>query len=370
MVKKKGLIILMVLIFILLFNDFVLTAHEESLVQSLSLLKCIQLALKDHPQIKLALNELKEAELDLEKLKMEDPRNVASNEMINKKNEIEKARKALYEIGMRLILEIETKYYQVLKNIQTVEYQRRALEWAEKQLQIVKVKYESGLVPEKDLLFAEENLKRVKQELSYACFNLTTARMELNLAMGWELDRFFELDVQQFSYKPIEVDLEESIQYALENAESIKEAHEALKQAREILELKKKMLNSTIEIIRAEHDLEKAQIQLDQVKKELVIRVRNAYLNLISSNDRVINARLAYEHAKKELEVLKVKYEAGMIPLREVIIGYNDLKDAERIWIEAIYDYNMSKALFNQIIGKKYSLCQEIINKGVSQNEK
>ncbi len=359
-IRKKSFIFFYVFILLFLLYSGMVFAEEESVVPRLTLFDCVSEALQNHSEILFAEYDLQDAIWELERLKMEDPRQVALKDLKEKEETVRRAREALREVKMNLALEIEESYYQILKTVQTVESKKRSLEWSKKQLEIVKIKYDGGLVSEKDLLMIKEKVETEEKGLTYAYFNLETAKMGFSLKMGWELDRVFELTDQKFPYDPMEVDLTESIQYANQHTQNLKNAKRAVEDAEEFLELKEKTYVPKKECEKAKHALEKAHYLLEEAKKEMIIRVRNAYVSINSSCDNVNNALEAYQKTEKELEILKIKYDAGMIALLEMVNGHSNLIDAESGWIQAIYDYNLAKASFNQTVGKGYSLYIEM----------
>ena len=79
------------------------------------------------------------------------------------------------------------------------------------------------------------------------------------------------------------------------------------------------------------------------------------------------DAEKTYAQAREELEVLSIKYEAGMVSLIELMDGQRELSLAEIRCIQIIYDYNLAKASFNRSIGKGYSYYQQIVQEGSDQ---
>lgn len=327
----------------------------SSSVPELSLEECIRLVLQGHPQLRMAEFHVKDAEVELQKLRLEEPGLVAPRELAEKEGAVEEARWALDEAGMRLSLEVESKYYQVLKAIHTVKSRENSLDWIQRQLEIVKIKCQKGLVPQKDLLTMQDQLAQAEKDLKYARFTLETVKMDFNLTMGWELTRTFELAEKQFPFESVEVNLEEAIQYALGHGTEILQAEKLVGAAAAALELKRLSGLGRLDVEQAERAVEKAKIQLDTARKGLTIGVRNAYVSLLTGRDQVLTARKTFEQAQKSLEVLKVKYEAGMVPLLDLTNAHHELMDTEVQWIQAIYDYNLTKAAFYQTIGKGYS---------------
>ena len=353
--------VIYLLVIVLLVSGTVL-AEEE--VEVLNLKDCLKRVVNEHPDLELAKYNLDEKKMELKKLKLENPENIPEKKLTATKDSLEEAKKDLLDTRIQLALNVERKYYQVLKSLQTLESQKRNLEWINKQLDIAQVKFERGLISKNDLNSLQKKKKLTAQGIKYASLNLDTAKMEFNIAMGWELGKKFKFESKEIPYSPIEVDLAKSVKYAVSNLQSIQEAKDGLADARDNLDLKNNISAAKIEVTQAVHRVQRAEINLEKAKKNTVIKVRNTYLNLVQSRDQVENANWDYQQAQKDLNALEVKYKAGMIPLMDLIDGHNTLTEAEIDWIQAIYDYNLAKGNFHLEIGKKRSLYQQLIDGG------
>ena len=356
-------IIKWVLIGIFWLTSFV-SASDVEYAENMGLLECLEFALENHADLELARFAIVEAEIALEKLKMEDPRRVTAKDLLAKKQDLKKAKEALIETGMNLALQVESKYYQVLKTIATINNKKGSHEWAEKQLAIAEVKYTNGLISKKEHTAIAKRVVETEREYADARFNLETVRMEMNLALGRDLAQFFQLKDQEFPYQSVEINLTEATQYALKHGKNVQKARENLNEAQENLKFKIASESAQIEIIKFKQKLKAAEIKLKQIEAETIIEIRNTYIGFRSAEDMIRDAENTYVQASEELEVLSVKYEAGMVSLIELIDGQQELADAEVKSIESIYDYNLAKASFKQLMGKGYSLYQQIVQEG------
>lgn len=356
-------ILKLVFLVIFLVSSFVQVSSGQG-IEKMGLLECLEFALRNHSDMELAHLAIIEAEFALNKLEMDDPRVVVAKDLLAKKQAVDQAKEALEETGMNLALNVESKYYQVLKTMATINNKETSLDWAEKHFKIAEVKFASGLISKREWIAIEERVVETKKEYVDALFNLETIRMEMNLALGRELDHFFELKDQEFSYEPLQVDFTEATQYALEYGKNLLQAREDLEQAKENLELQIASEAAQIEILKAEHQLREAEIKVKRTEEKTIIEIRNAYMGFRSAEDMIKDAEDTYTKAEEQLEVLRIKYEAGMVSLIDFLEGQRELADAEIKCIQIIYDYNLAKASFNQSIGKGYSLYQEIVEEG------
>lgn len=347
-----------VFLVIFLMTSFVRAADGES-VKQMGLLECLEFALENHSDIELARLAILEAEYALEKLEMADPREVAAKDLLAKKQDVEKAKESLKETGINLALNVESKYYQVLKTIATTKNKLTSLNWAQKQLAISEVKYANGVISEKEHTALKKRVIETEKAYANMLFNLKTVRMEMNLALGCHIDQYVEFKEQEFPYESLKIDFTEATQYALEYGKKVLQAREVLKQSRENLEFKIDSESAQTEVIKAEHQLKEAEIKLKRAETETIIQIRNAYRDVYSLEDKIRDADNTYAEALENLEVLNIKYDAGMVSLIDFLQGQRELADADVERIQLIYDYNLAKASFCQLIGQGYSLVKE-----------
>lgn len=350
----KGLFSFLVGVLIVIFLGTAALAATDK-TEKLTLADCLKAVADDHPQVKIAIFKLQDAQMDWQKLKLEDPGVVSAQEMAEAQAAVGAALKAVQDTKMELAQQIEAKYYQILKSIQMLKSKEDSLQWMEKQLAITKIKFDSGMISQKDMQGMIEQVEKARKDLDNTRFSLNTTRMDFNLTLGWDLNRVFEPADQQFPFEPVVVKLDEMTNYALEHTDKIKQAQVAVDATKANLAFKKRSEVSQVEIKRAENAVIIAELALEQARKETIIAMRSLYMNMVSATEQVLEAKKAYEQAQKDQEVLKVKYDAGMIALLELVKGRTNLADEEIQWIQAIYDYNLLKVSFNQAIGKEYS---------------
>ncbi len=348
----------------LLLCSGIILAEDSGVSEDLGLAECIEYALKYHPDIESAKFTLFEAETELKRLKLEDPRTIAQKEYEDAEQVVEQAKESLREACMNLALNVENKYYQILKEIQTVNNTRLSQERAEKQMAIVEIKFDNGLIPKKEFETMQKSLQDAKKAYNQALFGLETMRMELNLTIGRDIDVFFTLKDKEFVFEPLEIDLETVTEFALEHSKDIKSSRDTLNQAKEDLELVRQTEASELDILKAEHQLKMAEISLQRTRQQVIIQIRSQVMGFQSSKDEIEEVNQDLEEARNNLQVLSLKYEAGLVSLSQLLEGEQTLKEAEIECVQVIYDYNLAKASFNQSIGKDYSLYQSIVEEG------
>ncbi len=91
---------------------------------------------------------------------------------------------------------------------------------------------------------------------------------------------------------------------------------------------------------------------------QVTLDVRQAYLNLLQSRDRVAVSNAALSQARESFRLARVRYnagvssQAGVSPLLEVSDAQAALTLAESNQVNALYDYNNSRARLDRAIGR------------------
>lgn len=316
--------------------------------------QAIQIGLKYHPDIKIAEDEHTRVKMELRNLNLEDEETLSRQELYKKEEEVVKAKANIEKVKMQIAFNIENKYYNIIKNRHFLDIQNRNMEYLKRQLNIAEVKYENGMIAKDDLNDIKRKKSQIASEIEKGKFNLETAKMELNMAMGCKLDNKFEIEEFKLKYEPVDIDLEWSLNFALQHKSSVQSATKEVERIKELLEINKEINSAGFNIMKLKQDFNRAEIELEKLKKELVISIRNSYMGLKSSMERVENAQWSYEKAKKDLNAIEIKYKEGLISLLEMFDGSNKMAEAEMSWMQTIYDYNINRAGFFRTIGREY----------------
>jgi outer membrane protein TolC len=258
-------------------------------------------------------------------------------------------------------ISVEKSYYSLLKALQRVASAERSLEAKVRQLEIVSLKFEAGIEPKSALDNAEDGVKTAEKQLANAEFALETERIRFSSALGLDLAAKVVL-VDEFAYKPVEVSLEESVAYALENRDDVQARVLALEEAKKSLERTEQIPGHTkIDTEKASINLVKAEMQLASTRTNALVAVRGAYTSLLTAGDNVEAAMESLRKAEEALEKAKARYEAGLATLNTVNDAEAAVIEAEIRLTQSVYDYNVANADFCQAIGKDYVSIDDLI---------
>lgn len=86
-------------------------------------------------------------------------------------------------------------------------------------------------------------------------------------------------------------------------------------------------------------EIRKAENERDFYRSQLVLQIRQLYMELCYSYDMMQIARRSEELASRHLSQLKSSYDAGMCTLAELLSGENDSRNAGEAAIDATLDY-------------------------------
>ncbi len=108
----------------------------------------------------------------------------------------------------------------------------------------------------------------------------------------------------------------------------------------------------------ARADVATAETNRRQSVDLVVLEVRQTYLNLTQSRDRVAVANRALAQAREAYRLAKVRFDAGVSqaqgvsPLLELSDAQNALTLAENNQVNALYDYNNNRSRLDKAIGR------------------
>ncbi|NPV26652.1 MAG: TolC family protein [Firmicutes bacterium] len=326
-------------------------------VVTLSLEQSIDLALANNPEVIQAKLDRDKASVDLDSA-IDAARKIDENPGSYEKALVKEVNPKICESALRIAgkvyeiklnsirLSAEKAYYDVLKARRAVEIKEAALKRAEEQLRQARLNYQVGTVARNDVLSAEVQVAQAKAELTAARNQKDYVEMTFNKTLGTDLKKPFNLS-SQFSYEPIEVDLDRVLAEQVDNQLSVIQARENLSSAKLKLACAGKYWAPnvyTYQLVKIEVD--KAEIKYNQAVKDATLQIYQAYNTLQAAKDMVEMYQKAVEQAKESARLTNLRYQVGLATSLETINASLALSQAEDKALQAIYDYNLAKAKF------------------------
>ena len=296
--------------------------------------------------------------------------------------EIEAARQ---QLGLTVV----SDYLTVLEYQNEVRVNQETVHNYEEHLNLVRVKYDLGVVAKTDVLSSQVDLAKAQNSLIVAQNNYQNAVASLNNTIGLPHDTKVVLK-DEFSYKKYPLTLEECLRYASVHRPEITQNEDKIASAQYDVKIAKsgklpsvnltasegwsdehlpglKDNNWTVkltaslnifdsgvtksQIKQAEHNVDMVSDQAGQERDSILLSVRQYYLSMYEAEKRIDTNKVSVDQATENLMIQKARYEVGVgtnLDLRDAVLA---LDAAQKDYIQALYDYNTSKAKLEQAMG-------------------
>jgi len=303
---------------------------------------------------------------------------------------------------MNLIMEVISRYYGLLNAFQMLDLRERALEQKKYQLEFSKAQFELGMVPRADTLKTRADFEAARVDLHEANGELLIRRAELNEAMGLDLDSSLIIK---------DVDLEESelpgfdsvLSMAYRKRPDLKQ-QEAIVAASDYnmkiawinrlptltlsggyslnaerfafenfpvngsnlddnsdwsvgLTLSFPIFDGGVKsraIRKANIDLNNARLEYEDLKRQVRLEVKSAYINLENALEKIELTRRQVASARESYEAALGRYKNGLAPITEVIDAEVAFTQGQVNFIGSKYGFFEAEALLKKVAGILY----------------
>lgn len=286
-------------------------------------------------------------------------------------------------------LDATTGYFTILQSINALKVSQESVDMMVAHLKNVQAQYGVGVVAKSDVLRSEVELANYQQKQIIAQNGYDLAVSKFNNVLGLPLDT--EVKVKdELKHEKYELSLDDSIKYAtIHRPEAIQADYsiDAAKQGIKVAQSGKLPtvgasattgwsdtefpgtdnntwsvgLNATwtpfdsgvtnAKIKQADSTVAKAVQQAKQTKDSIQLEVRQAYFNMNEAEKRIATTQVAVEKAEEDFKISGVRYSAGVGTNLDVIDAQVALTQAKNNYIQAMYDYNTSKANLDKAMG-------------------
>lgn len=288
-----------------------------------------------------------------------------------------------------IILNVKKAYYSALKAKELLKIAEEEVNYAEKYLEITKAKFKEGKIPEIEVRKSKISLANSKEEYNSAKNVYTFAMLGLNLILGVELDKEYEL-LEDTAYSPIDITYEKALNTALNERLEIKEMF----LTKELAKLGIKLANSqnkpnialsgsynltgdkyppdikswaigiglnypfydsgetSSKIKQARCNLNQQEIAEEETKKQITYEVKQLWLKLKEIEEKINVLQETLKEAEKTKEITEIRYKEGLASSIEVYEAALLYKKAKVSYISSIYDHKIAKAELEKAMGK------------------
>lgn len=303
-----------------------------------------------------------------------------------------------------LVNQVTKAYYQLMLSQDSYDVLQKSYELAEENFNIVNAKYQQGAVSEFDKISAEVQMRSVNPAVISAANAVTLSKLQLKVLMGVTADVDIKIDdsLTKYETEVFANQLDNAANEGLINNTTMKQLDlnmKALKQNIKSLRTnfmptlgmnftyQYQSLNNdnwdvfsydwggsssvvfslSIPLYKASNftKLKSNRIQMRQLdwnrvdtERQLNMQVKSYLDNMAASSEQVSSNRENVMQADKAVQIATKRYEVGKGTVLELNTSQVQLTEAELTYNQSIYDYLVSKADLDQVLGRDY-----IINK-------
>ena len=302
---------------------------------------------------------------------------------------VHSANLSVEQAWQQMKLDATTGYYDVLQASNMVQVDKESVERLEAHLKNVQAQFNVGTVAKSDVLRSEVELANAKQTLIKADNTYEVSVSSLNNVIGLPLDTKITLK-EELAYQKYEQSMIDCIDYALKNRPDVLQAKDSLTSTVKGVQIAQSGKKPTValsslydfyddafpgdnnsnwrvyvttnwnvfdsgltdaKISQAKASVEKAQEQLRKTRDAAHLEVRQAYLNMQEAEKRFDTTKVAVLQAEEDYKIAQVRYSAGVGTNLDVMDSQVALTQAKTNYIQALYDYNTSKAKLEKAMG-------------------
>ena len=314
------------------------------------------------------------------------------------KTDIELAVEKSRASELDLINQVTKAYYQLMLAQDSYEVLQGSYKLAEDNFNVVNAKYQQGAVSEFDKISAEVQMRSIKPNVISAANAVTLAKLQLKVLMGITADVDIKTDDNLTNYESMLFanQLKEE-DMSLENNTTMKQFELNMKLLeKNVKSLKTNfmptlsmsfsyqyqslynpninffdytwsnssslMFNLSIPLYRASNftKVKSARIQMRQLdwnridtERKLNMKVVSYRKNMTASSEQVVSNKENVMQAEKAVQIAGKRYEVGKGTVLELNSSQVSLTQAQLTYNQSIYDYLVSKADLDQVLGKQ-----------------
>ena len=95
-------------------------------------------------------------------------------------------------------------------------------------------------------------------------------------------------------------------------------------------------------------------LEMEDLVRDVKLEVQHGLLKLVSSSNAILSQKENIESAEESLRVAIIQFKNGVIDNTKLLDANVELTSARSMYIQALYDYQTSKAELNRAIGRDY----------------
>lgn len=306
--------------------------------------------------------------------------------------QVKSSQEGLRQSRHNIIFNTKQAFYGILLAREFIDVAQEAVDVAEKLHKNIEVQYEVGLASKFDLLRSEVQVANLKPQLIRAQNNLEVAKLSLKNVLG--MDQSNPIEVKgELMYEPVEPDLEECLETALEKRPELKQFRLQKKMAGESVNMAMAsglpsvsisgqynywadqfnfksdtwqnfyslnlLVNIPIfnglathaKVAQAKTSLKELEFNQKGLVDQIRLEVRQAVLNLEEARQTLMSQEKNVDQAQESLRIAELNFKEGLITVLDVQQAQTALAQAKTNYSQALYDYVVAKAELNRAMG-------------------
>lgn len=314
------------------------------------------------------------------------------------KTDIQLAQEKARSSRLDLINQVTKAYYQLMLTQDSYEVLQKSYALAEENFNVVKSRYEQGLVSEYDKISAEVQMRNVKPAVVSAENGVRLSKLQLKVLMGITEDINLVVSEKLSNYENmVFTNLLDNETFGLENNSTMRQLELNDQLLKKNISLQKtgfmptfavaltgqyqSMYNNhwnvfdyswvgssqlnfslSIPIFKASNftklksaRLQRTQLELNRIdtERKLNMQVTSYKSNMQASSEQVLSNKEAMNQADKALSISKKRYEVGAGTVLELNSSQVALTQSELTYSQSIYDYLTAKADLDLVLGRE-----------------
>jgi len=296
-----------------------------------------------------------------------------------------------------LVLNVKEAYFGILKADKLEKVARQAVEQLEAHLRVSQAFYDEGIIAKNELLQTEVQMAQARQDLIKATNLVEIARSLFNKLLRRGLEK--EVKIKDIlDYHPVELTLDQCLEWAELNRSEIKELSLNVMSAEKGVELSKSGYYPSVNLIgnyqrqtddallesnpgedadnwtvilkgqwtfwewgKTRHDvgaaranLAKVKYLLNDIKDNIQLEVKEAYLYLREAEKNIQVARTAVVQAEENFRMNEERYKQQVATTTDVLDAQTLLTQARTNYFNALSEHNIAWARLERAMGIGY----------------
>ncbi|NWF94394.1 MAG: TolC family protein [Syntrophaceae bacterium] len=294
-----------------------------------------------------------------------------------------------------IVLAVREGYFNILNSQKLVEVAAQTVKQFKAQLEVTKAFFEVGIVPKNDVLQAEVRLAQARQDLIRAENGLALAKSSFNTLLRREINAPLSV-ADILEYKPFGLRLEECMEEALQKRPEIQAADLSIGQAKESVNIARSGYFPTVSLTggynrlseepglmgdyrserwtvqalatltlwewgKTAYKVGESKVKVTQAEDtkrqlidEIVLEVKQDYLNMIQAEKNIEVAQKAIEQAEENLRMNEERYKYQVATATDVLDAVTLLAQARVNYYGALSDFNIARARLERAMGRMY----------------